>query len=497
MSDTAKSLSGAVETEKNDCNMLTSIAHTRWHGSYNWLMEDFSWFYRTLRLPAFSVAFLLSVIPKFLRPGGLRAYRKLHSTAYLDAVRGYAAVVVANHHFFEDYKFFWSKPFIGIIGQGRVMVDIFFIISGYVLTCRTLDYARQRKEADVARNLASATFRRFLRLFLPCILMTLINTVLVYTRNIRLHTAQPLDSLPAQFVDWIRDMVQFCNPFAPVRGYSGDGLRFSRYNHSLWTIPVELRGSLLVFLFCLACFRMTPVRRGVCCWILIVSSMVWNSTESALFLYGVFLAELSFEKNKGENALPTLPITKSHHFLPRRVTRMRRVWKRCSSVLIPGIAIILGWFLACEPQSIGPETPKTWKFLSMIIPSWWPQVDELRKHFWSSISAALILYGLENGRLYQRPFEFPFSQYIGQISFGIYIMHVPVIGASWLLRLFASMKNSLGDNYPCAVIRYIIFLFVLIWLADMFTRLDKRIMAFTRWLEGQVLAKSPDNISSM
>ena len=47
------------------------------------------------------------------------------------------------------------------------MVVIFFVISGYVLSYRSLKLARQGKQVELLDSLASSVFRRWLRLHLP------------------------------------------------------------------------------------------------------------------------------------------------------------------------------------------------------------------------------------------------------------------------------------------------------------------------------------------
>lgn len=54
------------------------------------------------------------------------------------------------------------------------MVTIFFVISGYVLSYRSLKLAREGKPIQLLDSLASSVFRRWLRLHLPVIISTYI-----------------------------------------------------------------------------------------------------------------------------------------------------------------------------------------------------------------------------------------------------------------------------------------------------------------------------------
>lgn len=58
------------------------------------------------------------------------------------------------------------------------MVAIFFVISGYVLSYRSLKLASEGKPIQLLDSLASSVFRRWLRLHLPVIASTFIAFIL-------------------------------------------------------------------------------------------------------------------------------------------------------------------------------------------------------------------------------------------------------------------------------------------------------------------------------
>lgn len=93
--------------------------------------------YFTVHILYPAIAFTISLPPKFVRRGGLQQKKKLGPTSYLDALRGWAAFIVVNHHGFPyaNLKIF-EYPFFSLMLAGRAMVDIFFVISGYVLGLR-------------------------------------------------------------------------------------------------------------------------------------------------------------------------------------------------------------------------------------------------------------------------------------------------------------------------------------------------------------------------
>ena len=119
-------------------------------------------------------------------PGGASAPRELKRTAYLDGIRGFAAFLVYwQHHvawahdgfagkafersFGTDGNFYFcSLPFVRLaFTGGHLAVSTFFVISGYVLTAKPLALIQAGDHARLSENLASALFRRWLRLFIP------------------------------------------------------------------------------------------------------------------------------------------------------------------------------------------------------------------------------------------------------------------------------------------------------------------------------------------
>jgi hypothetical protein len=129
---------------------------------------------------------LLAFLPSFVYSRNKKP-RKIFPTSYLDGLRGVAAFFVVIHHYTMAYtatsgigyglerpedppgshNWFWLLPVIRVVHAGRFMVVIFFVISGYVLSHRSLKLARLGKHLELLESLASSVFRRWLRLHLP------------------------------------------------------------------------------------------------------------------------------------------------------------------------------------------------------------------------------------------------------------------------------------------------------------------------------------------
>ena len=423
--------------------------------------------------------FLISILPQYLQPGGLKAPKKLRSTAYLDALRGYAAWAVVNHHFYWRSPFI-NLPFINITHKGRVMVDIFFIISGYVLSQKMLKLMREKKEQDLLQCLASSTFRRYIRLYFSAYVGAFLSMLTVYSNSMITPITPRKSSFFAQLVDWMSDMSHFSNPFANVTGYYYPDALNSRYHPYLWTIPVEFRGSMVVFVFCTACCKLSTAHRQIACWILILLGYAWDTVYVSLFMFGVFLADRSITHptpavNSPPPAIEQLQLEGGG--IKRRGAIIIRIY------VIAGVALILGVYLCSQPEDLGLKGPEPWLHLSKAIPSWWAQGNQGREHFWLSISACLILYALEACPILQRPFNYGFSQYIGHLSFGIYLMHLLIQRTFWdgpLKKLLAAYLGYSSWSY-CVI--YVPYFLAVMWAADYFIRADRHVISFGRWLE--------------
>jgi peptidoglycan/LPS O-acetylase OafA/YrhL len=326
---------------------------------------------------------LLAALPRYMQPGGLRRKKKLIPSSYLDALRGYAAWVVINRHRFE-YADTWlvQQPFFRVLISGRGMVDVFFVISGYVLTYRLLMLTRNQE--SIMDSLASSTFRRYLRLYGSAGVATFISMLLIRLNWI--NATERKDTFVEQLCNWMGDFGQFSNPFANVVGFWDLGQLNSRYLIILWTIPVEFRGSLFIFLFCAAACKLSTRHRMTLCWIMVSLCYYWRAIYAALFLFGMFTADLSFSRYPDRLRRGTqLPQQEDDSGVPpfRQSTAARVGYV---------IMFIVALFLLGQPEDLGREGPFPWQHLSKAIPNWGNIVEE--EHFWLSIGAFMLVFAL-------------------------------------------------------------------------------------------------------
>ena len=76
-----------------------------------------------------------------------------------------------------------------------------------------------------------------------------------------------------------------------------------------------------------------------------------------------------------------------------------------------------------------------------------------------------------------------FSQYIGRLSFGIYVMQFPLLFSSLHTAWRPLVAKALGYTVWAGGFNLALYMFILLWWADYFTRVDQWIIRLSRRLE--------------
>ncbi|KAI9729515.1 MAG: hypothetical protein M1818_008487 [Claussenomyces sp. TS43310] len=399
-------------------------------------------------------------------------------TAYMSGLRGLASLFVFIHHYPLDYfphlhrgylatsedTSLLQLPFVRIIYSGRFMVAIFFVLSGYVLSYKPIQLARSGNRAALLETLASSVFRRFMRLFLPILLSSffaMISCHYSWYGSLNLHIRVP-PSIPflAQLGTWFEDISKLMDPFTWT-------VYMPKYAGQLWTLPTEFRGSMLVFLCILGLCRVRSTVRMTflaafaiyCFW----TRMHW---DMFLFLSGTILAEAQTIQHE-------LPF-RWYVADPDRGKLMRAAMR-----IFWVVTFALSLFLACWPDYNSDSSPG-YVVLSNVTPASYGGGDG-RTKFWTCISAAMMLLSLENLPVLQRPLNTAFAAYLGEISFSLYIVHVPICYTfgRWLTVTCIEKTGSTVTGFGLAAL---VVTPVVFWIADVYWRLvDAKAVEFARW----------------
>ncbi|KAI1319412.1 acyltransferase family-domain-containing protein [Xylariaceae sp. FL0255] len=257
-----------------------------------------------------------AVLPSFIAADN-QTSRPHSGVTALDGLRGIACLIVFNEHLIYNFtqiflagyipgQPYWiiQWPFFRILWSGAAMVNVFFVISGYVLTYKPFGQLHERDFAGARTTLASATFRRAMRLYLPmwsavmlCSLSVWLGlynraiTVWTTENNIyRLHEGPPIhfNSLFEQLGDASFHAVKQLN----VIGFKDALLNAEHYDLHTWTIPVELRSSMVLFISMLAVSQLKPKFRLLNLSMIALVLVYFQHQFPFLFIVGGVLADI-------------------------------------------------------------------------------------------------------------------------------------------------------------------------------------------------------------
>lgn len=101
------------------------------------------------------------------------------------------------------------------------------------------------------------------------------------------------------------------------------------------------------------------------------------------------------------------------------------------------------------------------------------------------------MYALEFYPTLQRPLLWRFSQYLGEISFGIYLMHVPFGMGIKRIYLDPWRETHFGDGNLAHLFIFLITTWIVFTAADYFTMIDTQVVKFARWMQGKLFVTWP------
>lgn len=360
---------------------------------------------------------------------------------HLDGLRGIAACIVVLFHLTagevsRPFYSYWEQPNeeryliqlppFRIWIAGQAMVQLFFVVSGYSLARSVRRYIRK---SSAHRYICAAIARRFLRLYIPVVVISMLSHCIWYFGLYSWGVLTPTcpDAIPLSspwphikcFLSYTFNVLNFMEPDV-VREPDRRGL-----NIAFWTIPLEFRGSVAVYLTLLALEKIRTKARAVAVGILCIFCF-WSSTFGLLpFFLGLLQEEL------------------------------RTLWEEDSfgelsaqsnlSILLSTGALGLGIYIMSLPFNEDRITAD-W-CLQMLIRS--PALKDMERcqMRWYAIGAAMItasLNGLKNVRdaLGSRALQF-----LGRISFSLYLVHITVILVLRILILNVLCWIFTGDLY--------------------------------------------------
>ncbi|MEM9170185.1 MAG: acyltransferase [Pseudomonadota bacterium] len=374
-----------------------------------------------------------------------------------DGLRGVAAFVVVIHHYLcllhpelipgmSDETVGWIDGPYHILWNGRFAVMVFFVLSGFVIAASA---ERHR------RNLIGSVIARYGRLSIPvaasCLLAWFWLALIPYG-------TEGLSAIVDPPSRWWRYSHQETVP--PIWSALWDGFvgvivkAGSDFNNVLWTIRIELVGSFGLF----ALYAAAPVRRrGVALTLCAAAVMLFTAHIYSTFVLGAALYEAA---KRGA------------------LSRAPAAWGVVA--LVVGVLVGGAGSGAHERLSL-PETATAWQIGN-------------EKGLWAALAAAALVYAVFSLQALQRMLESPVAQWLGRVSFALYLVHVP------LLYTVVASAVVAGDM-PRAVLAASYFAGALL-LAHLFTILVdepviRRMSALRSTLSKGFVGRAPDALAHL
>jgi peptidoglycan/LPS O-acetylase OafA/YrhL len=432
------------------------------------------------------------------RSGAMTGNNKVVRTVYLDGLRGFAAFLVYFHHHhlwargsipvapilenafgYNRQFYFVSLPFVrNFFSGGHFAVAIFFVVSGYVLSAKPLSLIHAGDFVKLGDNVASALFRRWLRLNIPLICTTFAYFTILHAFHIRTSATPMEKSYRDEIWKWYCEFKNFSFVFR-----TGGEPWFS-YNFHAWSIPVEFKGSIVIYTTVLALSRATRNARLWCEVGLIFYFMyIADGWFCAMFVAGMLLSDLDLLATADN--------------LPTFFSNLKP-YKKIIFYTLFVVSLYLGGIPSHSFDVFVLRKSPGWYYLSFLK----PQAFFDYKWFYLFWAATFMVSCIPHISWLKSFFETRFNQYLGRISYALYLVHGPVL---WTLgdRLYAA-TGWLLDDHAMTIPRWInrfplpkagplglelnfwtaqlILLPFTLWLAELVTRaFDEPSVNFVNW----------------
>lgn len=423
-------------------------------------------------------------------------------TTYLDGVRGVASFIVYIFHvnpgmgFREIYPHMDLVPFLGAFWQGPSAVAIFLVVSGFAISCKPVRQIRQGDAVGFANTMASSVFRRWPRLYLPVFAVALFQALLAYA-GLDQHQMGwfppnlPQPSFAAQLTHMFNGLVWFANPLRAITNHGDPYSLKTGLDGTPWTLPFEFLGSMVVFLTLIATSRMTSRVRIIAVALFAVLCYHYMYWDIFLFLAGLLLAETHCIRH----ARPTPDLLPSLRSTPAEAEK--RTQPPARSILSRAFWItnfIVAVYLFSIPPILGGPVPGfqiVWSFTSQ---AW--LANGLVERVWTTIAGIYMMVVLElAGPLLQQLFTNRIAQYLGRISFSLYLIHstaYKIVG--WAVHDYA-LASLAAFPMLRALLSFTALTIAVLWLADLLTRLvDENVVVFNNWLYTMLCPAKPARV---
>jgi peptidoglycan/LPS O-acetylase OafA/YrhL len=241
-----------------------------------------------------------------------------------------------------------------------------------------------------------------------------------------IHSLPPLKTFGEHAWKFYADFKNFSYVF------NTGGNPFFSYSDQAWSIPVEFRGSMAVYTSLFALSRSSLNARLWCEAALVFYFMyVADGAHCAMFMMGMMLCDLDLLAKNGQ--------------LPRLFAR----WEQSKGFIFYHL-LLCGLYLGGVPSENGDVSQlaksRGWYYLSFLK----PQAVFNYKWFYLFWASTFLVSAIPRIAWLKRFFETRFCQYLGRVSYALYLIHGPVL---WCVgsRLYLAVgwpRKDIQDHVP-------------------------------------------------
>lgn len=250
-----------------------------------------------------------------------------------------------------------------------------------------------------------------------------------------------------------------------------------------WTLQMEYRGSIVVFLLCMVTAQMTASLRKATLAFSAWYAMQWGRWEVFCFIEGMLIAELRIAPFQLPTVLGVLPLLGLPDDTEKpRTPQWRSLATIAWSIVLAFALLVGGW------PTYGAKEAQPWKGLYAVTPASWTSYGgsepDKTQCYWISVGAGLLLLSMESLPATQAVFNTVPMVYLGEISYAFYLMHQTIMFS--IGRIWYNALHTAGYSVTvCFCTEYILVVGVLC-VADLFWRgVDEKVVnktrAFARW----------------
>lgn len=432
--------------------------------------------------------------------------RPLHPTAWLDGMRGVAALFVVFNHLGIDILFresrrgwssenphFFELPIIRILYSGAAMVTIFFVVSGFALSFKPLLLAAKNEHSKLFDGVVSSIFRRGFRLFIPTVVVSF-GCVWVHYFDLDRLLPGSIDprvtTVQTTLLWWLNAVLAGLNPFRPNFSNPWDN-PLADIQPVLWTIPVEYRGSIVVFVLILILAKASrPGRFGVLLIFLLWLSLV-GQWDYFLFVAGMLCCELHHA-----TYIQTNPTSKVALDSVTEATETPRQRSYPTTILTLLVFVAILYVLSQPEEYLGRGNAPFYEMLDNWTPPVWKGNQDAGR-FWQCLAGVALILLVDHSAMLRCIFTSPFAQYLGEISFSMYLIHrnLLIIVALPLKTMIQNWMPTFMGNWWVGYIMSLGLIIVtsfsiLFRTSELLTRyLDRPSITFASWLEVKLYEK--------